>query len=105
MESKTEVIAINGVVTEVHELLTGDNWKKQSFVVLMNDKYERYLCINVFNDKVEQLSRVKVNDHVKVNINVSSKIYNEKWYTEVTAWKIEIDFEATQKQTQKTPQI
>ena len=34
------------------------------------------------------------NDEIKVSINIDSREYNGKWYTNVTAWRIELNQQA-----------
>ncbi len=65
-------------------------WKKQEFVVKTNDTYPKDVCFNVWGeDKVGELSSYNEGDNIKVSFNVESREYNEKWYTDLRAWKIE----------------
>jgi hypothetical protein len=45
-----------------------------------------------FNDVQDQLSRCKVDDEVTVFFNAKSRQHQNKWYTELTAWRIIINF-------------
>jgi hypothetical protein len=62
------------------------------------EQYPKEILIHVWNDKIEQLARCQVNDFIIARINISSKKNQERYYTEVTAWKIEIDFTTMKKE-------
>jgi hypothetical protein len=71
---------------------TGKNgqWVKQDFIIdNMEGQFPKKVCITVWGDKVEELKRYNPGDEVKVAINIESREYNDKWYTDVKAWKIE----------------
>ena len=40
-------------------------------------------------DKVEELGRYKEGDVIKASVNIESREFNNRWYTDVRAWKIE----------------
>ena len=62
-------------------------WAKQDFILETQGQYPKKVCIAVWNNKFEV--EPYLNKTVKVSINVESREYNEKWYTDVKAWKIE----------------
>lgn len=64
-------------------------WVKQDFVVETADQYPKKICFSAWGDKASDLSRYKTGDNLKVAFNLESREYNEKWYTEARAWKID----------------
>ena len=66
-------------------------WAKQEFIFEYQEgNFPTSLCMNVWGaDKVKELERFQVGDKVKVSLNLSSREYNGRWYTDVRAWKIE----------------
>jgi hypothetical protein len=64
-------------------------WKKQEFIIETNDKFPKKVCISGWAEKVDDLNKFKINDAVRVSVNVESREYNGKWYTDVRFWKIE----------------
>lgn len=66
------------------------NWIKQEFVIETKDQYPKKVCFNLWGDKVENLNNLKEGDELKVYFNPESREYNERWYTELRAWKLEI---------------
>ena len=66
-------------------------WIKRSFVIDTEDKkYPKKVHFTTWNDKVENITQLKEGDSVKVHFNAESKEYNEKWFTELKAWKLDI---------------
>ena len=64
-------------------------WKKQDFVLETADQYPKKICISCWNEKADELKNYQPNDTMKVSINLESREYNSKWYTDVKAWKME----------------
>lgn len=73
---------------------TGNEWQKQNFIVSNNEGYEgkeQIFCFEVFGqEKVENLSKFhKVDDDVIVKFNISTNEWQGKYYTSLSAWRIE----------------
>jgi hypothetical protein len=66
----------------------GKEWQKQNFVINTGDQFNPEVCIGLFGDKVDLLNGVNVGDELTVSINVSSREFNGKYYTQVDGWKI-----------------
>lgn len=71
---------------------TGKNgtWVKQEFVIETNEQYPKKICCSAWGDKATQIKSLNIGDDLKVGINIESREYNERWYTDVRAWKIDI---------------
>lgn len=69
------------------------NWSKQEFVLDTQDgQYPRKVCCSVFgDDKIRELDAFKEGDQLKVSINLESREYNGRWFTEAKAWRITKD--------------
>ena len=84
---------VSGKVINLAEIQTGTSakgdWTKQDFVIETEGDYPKKICINSFNNKVD-LSAWKIGDVVTVSVNIESREYNGKWYTNVSAWKIDL---------------
>ena len=63
-------------------------WKKQDIIVETDDQYPKKVCISIWGDKVNT-SILELENQYNFSINVESREYNGKWYTDVKAWKIE----------------
>ena len=86
MEIKGKIIAVLPLQSGVSQ--AGKQWKKQEFVVETPDQFPRKVCMTLFGDRVDQYP-VAIGDDVVVSIDIESREYNGRWYTNVNAWKIE----------------
>jgi len=85
------------VIGKVYQILpqqsgVGKNgvWSKREFVVETMEQFPRKVCMSVWGDKSDALEQQHpVGSMVKAGINIESREYNGKWYTDVRAWKIE----------------
>lgn len=82
---------IEGNIIQILPLQKGSSsrgeWQKQDFILETQDQYPKKVCISVWNNKIEVESYL--NTSVRVSINIESREFNERWYTDVKAWKIE----------------
>jgi hypothetical protein len=67
----------------------GTNWIKQEFVLETQDQYPKKICMSVWGDKTQDLAPVQEGEIVKVQFNVESREYNERWYTEIRAYRLD----------------
>jgi len=91
MRTEKDHLLIRGIIREIGTLEQGETWKKQEFTIETVEKYPKELRISCWNNNIEWLSRCKDQDLVNVFFNVQSRSYNGKWFTEVSAWRIDID--------------
>jgi hypothetical protein len=69
---------------------TGNEWKKQTFVIeTLDDQYPKLIAMDLFNDKCDLLNGIKEGTELTVGINIESREYNGKYFTNVNAWRIE----------------
>lgn len=82
---------ITGKIVQILPEETGEGrngtWKKQSFILETQDQYPKKVCITVWGDKVS-LQNFSENEVITASINIESREYNSRWYTDVKAWKL-----------------
>jgi hypothetical protein len=82
---------IAGTVVTLLPLQTGQGkngvWKKQEFIVETPGQFPKKVCISLWGEKVDE-NRIAVGDSITASINIESREYNGRWYTDVRAWKI-----------------
>lgn len=68
---------------------TGRNgeWKKQEVIIETLEQYPKKICIALWNDKINAVQFSICSDY-NFAINVESREYNGKWYTEVRAYRV-----------------
>lgn len=63
-------------------------WKKQEFIIETQAQFPKKICLSAWGDKVDQFN-LAVGDMVTVAVDLESREYNGRWYTEARAWKLE----------------
>ncbi|MCB2219544.1 MAG: DUF3127 domain-containing protein [Bacteroidetes bacterium] len=82
---------ITGKIIQILPEETGEGrngpWKKQNFILETQEQYPKKVCITVWGDKID-LNSFGENSMVTASINIESREYNSRWYTDVKAWRI-----------------
>lgn len=82
---------ISGKVVQVLPIQTGTSkagnpWQKQEFVIDQGGQYPRKVCISLFGDNVAKIPQV--GQDVMVSVDIDSREFNGRWYTEIKAWNV-----------------
>ena len=85
-------ITIKGKVVSILEMQTGEGangtWKKQEYILeTLDSKYPKKVCISVWGDKIETFA-LKQGDNIEASIEIESREFNGRFYTNVQAWKV-----------------
>jgi len=84
---------ITGILIKKLALQSGSGangtWQKQDFVIQTEEQYPKKVCFSAWAQRVDDLSRFQEGSRVKVSFDVASREYNERWYTDLRAWRIE----------------
>ena len=64
-------------------------WIKQDFVIETQDQFPKKVCISLWGDKAKELDAFAIGETLKAGINIESREFNGKWYTDVKAWRID----------------
>lgn len=97
MTTNINTLSIYGEILYIGNEIVGDNYTKNDFLVNIPSQYPYEVYFICFGATVEALKRCNVGDLVKVFFSISSKEHKGKYYSEIKAYKIEIDFKATAK--------
>ena len=83
---------ITGKIIQLLDVITGESkngeWKKQDVILETDAQYSKKICISVWGDKIDQFN-FKEGEGVTVSVNIESREFNNRWYTDVRAWKVE----------------
>ena len=78
-------------ITEIMPKVTGEGkngtWQKQDFVVETDGQYPQNICFTVWGDKID-VSKFEIGTRYSVDFDASSRRYNDRWFTELKAWKV-----------------
>ncbi|MFN3530475.1 MAG: DUF3127 domain-containing protein [Bacteroidia bacterium] len=69
---------------------SGNSWRKREFILETEGQYPKKVCISVWGDKIDQFP-MREGARVTAAIDVESREYNGRWYTEVKAWKVALN--------------
>ena len=65
------------------------DWQRQDVVFEMQDgPYTRKICVTFFN-RPDDVARLKEGATYNVSVNIESREYNGRWYTDIRAWRIQ----------------
>ena len=82
---------INGKIIELLPLQSGESakgpWRKQQYILETDDQYPKKICFMVWSDKIDELA-IKQGENLVVSIDIESREFNGRWYTDVKAWKV-----------------
>ena len=94
---------LKGKIVKLLPVQTGTSsrgeWRKQEFIIESTGPYAKQACIYAWGDKVDEFKLVE-GEQITASIEIESREYNGKWYTNVKAWKVERD--TTQAQDSST---
>lgn len=82
---------ITGKVTNIYPVEMIAEKAKQSFTIKTTDQYPKDIAFECWAKTVEFLAKAKVGDSVTVSYDISSREYNNKWYTSAKAFKIVVN--------------
>lgn len=63
-------------------------WKRQDVVFELPQEFSRKICVTFFN-KDQDVAQLREGMTCNVSVNVESREYNGRWYTDVRAWRIQ----------------
>ena len=90
-----------GVVYKIMPATTGTSargdWQRQEVIFEIPSEFSRKVCVIFFN-RPSDVASLKEGKTYTVSINIESREYNGKWYTDVRAWRI-----VPKEQTPPTP--
>ncbi|WP_018341661.1 DUF3127 domain-containing protein [Cytophaga aurantiaca] len=62
-------------------------WKKQEYILETTGQYPKKVCFSIWGDKIDQFA-VKQGETVEISFDVESREYNQRWYTELRAFRV-----------------
>jgi hypothetical protein len=82
---------INGKIIQLLPEQLGESakgpWRKQEYILETEGQYPKKVCFMTWNDKIDEFA-IKEGENLVVSIDLESREYNGRWYTDVKAWKV-----------------
>ena len=63
-------------------------WKRQDVVFELPQEFSRKICVTFFN-KDSEVAQLHEGMACTVSVNVESREFNGRWYTDVKAWRVQ----------------
>ena len=92
--AKVQVLEISGKIVELLPEKSGHSangeWRKREYVLETEAQYPKKICFMAWGDKIDQFE-IKQGERLTVSVDLESREYNGRWYTDVKAWKVSRD--------------
>jgi len=85
-------ITKEGTIIAIDEIITFDSgFTKREFVIKTTDDgdYPQDIKFELVKDKTSLIDKYNIGDRVKVFINIRGREWNEKYFVNLVAWKLE----------------
>ena len=87
-------LKIIGSVNEILPEQSGEGkngqWRKQEFILETEGDYPKQICVVQWGDNIDKFG-LQAGERVTAHIDLQSREFNGRWYTDVKAWKVERD--------------
>lgn len=83
---------IVGRITQVLPEKSGSSargpWRKQEYILETAGDYPKAVCFMVWGERIDQFA-IREGQELRVSVNLESREFNSRWYTDVKAWRVE----------------
>lgn len=86
---------IVGKVVQLGNLTEGNSargaWKKQELIIETTEQYPKKICLICWNDRVGEAQNFVPGQIIKAQINIESREFNGKWYTDIRPFRFDVE--------------
>lgn len=86
-------LEIIGKVVSQGQRQTGEgrngSWVKQELIIETEEQYPKKVCLMCWGDKADEARGFQPGEKIKAGINIESREFNGKWYTDVKVWRFD----------------
>ena len=84
---------ITGKVVRLGTLTEGTSargpWRKQELIIETEEQYPRTVCLICWTNQIDEIQRFAPGQTIKAQIDITSREFNGKWYTDVRVWRFD----------------
>ena len=84
---------IIGKVVRLGNLTEGTSargpWRKQDLIIETEEQYPRMVCLTCWTNQIDEIQKFAPGQTIKAQIEISSREFNGKWYTDVRVWRFD----------------
>lgn len=86
-------LEIKGKVLQLGQSATGEGrngvWVKQELIIETEEQYPKKVCLMCWGERADEAKAFTVGERIKASINIESREYNSKWFTDVKVWRFD----------------
>ncbi|MDZ4758604.1 MAG: DUF3127 domain-containing protein [Bacteroidota bacterium] len=87
-------LEVSGKLIKLLPKQTGEGkngpWSKQDFVIETSEQFPKKICFSAWGERATQIETMPEGTDLKVSFDVQSREYNDRWYTDLKPWKIDV---------------
>jgi hypothetical protein len=84
---------ITGKVVRLGGLTEGTSargpWRKQDLIIETDEQYPKTVCLTCWTNQIDEIQNMVPGQAIKAQIDISSREFNGKWYTDVRVWRFD----------------
>ena len=84
---------IIGKVVRLGALIEGTSargpWRKQDLIIETEEQFPKTVCLTCWSNQIDEIQKFAPGQTIKAQIDLSSREFNGKWYTDVRVWRFE----------------
>lgn len=84
---------ITGKVVRLGGLTEGTSargpWRKQDLIIETDEQYPKTVCLTCWTNQIDEIQNMVPGQVIKAQIDISSREFNGKWYTDVRVWRFD----------------
>lgn len=84
---------IVGKVVRLGALTEGQSargqWRKQDLIIETEEQFPKQVCLTCWTNQIEEIQHFAPGQTIKAQIDLSSREFNGKWYTDVRVWRFD----------------
>ena len=84
---------ITGKVVRLGGLTEGTSargpWRKQDLIIETEEQYPKTVCLTCWTNQIDEIQNMVPGQLIKAQIDISSREFNGKWYTDVRVWRFD----------------
>ena len=86
-------LEITGKVFQLGQMATGESrngtWVKQELIIETEEQYPKKVCLMCWGERADEAKGFATGERIKASINIESREYNSKWFTDVKVWRFD----------------
>lgn len=84
---------ITGKVLKLGTMIEGTSargpWRKQDLIIETEEQFPKTVCLTCWTNQIEEIQKFAPGQSIKAQIDLSSREFNGKWYTDVRVWRFD----------------